>query len=143
MAKIASEPRRIESNESLAELESPKIVSDGELVKLQYQNDLLQAWDPVSSGQMSSARDGCSAVNKIGNLVDFRLANIGSELIDEAQTHFEHLEESIISQNQEKLSGLRINLVMDFNEVNGWFAMALYRMGARIKWASNCRQSTV
>ena len=28
---------------------------------------------------------------------------------------------------------------MEFNAVNGFFALALYRMGARIKWASSDR----
>ena len=30
-------------------------------------------------------------------------------------------------------------MIMEFNAVNGWFAMALFKMGARIKWASNDR----
>ena len=45
--------------------------------------------------------------------------------------------------NPEKLAGMRINLVMEFNAVNGWFAMALYKMGARVKWASNDRMGGV
>ena len=44
-----------------------------------------------------------------------------------------------MAENAQKLAGKRINLVMEFNAVNGWFAMALYKMGARIKWASNDR----
>ena len=28
---------------------------------------------------------------------------------------------------------------MEFNAVNAWFALSLYKMGARVKWASNDR----
>ena len=53
--------------------------------------------------------------------------------------HFSLLEETFVALNADKLAGLRINLVMEFNAVNGWFALALYKMGARVKWASNDR----
>ena len=44
-----------------------------------------------------------------------------------------------MDQNLGKLEGKRVSLVMDFSPENGWFAMALFKMGARVKWASNDR----
>ena len=38
---------------------------------------------------------------------------------------------------------MRINLVMEFSAENAWFAMTLFKMGARIKWASNNRYGGV
>ena len=39
------------------------------------------------------------------------------------------------------INGRRINMVMSFTAVNGWFALALVQMGARVKWASNDRNA--
>ena len=44
-----------------------------------------------------------------------------------------------MAENSGKLAGKRINFVMEFNAVNGCFAMILFKLGARIKWASNDR----
>ena len=45
----------------------------------------------------------------------------------------------MIIKKKNALEGRRINFVMEFNAVNGFFALALVRLGARIKWASNDR----
>lgn len=138
--QIASAPRRLDSSGNV--ILEPKAPNEEELAREKLREELLKAMDLVSSERVNSGREGQPAITKIGNLIDFQLADLGSELINDVQTcHFFHLEEAIIAKNPNKLAGLRINLVMDFNEVNGWFAMALFRMGARVKWASNRRNA--
>ena len=89
---------------------------------------------------MTSPSEGNNIPSKIGNLLDFQLANVGRPQILEVQNaYFSRIQKKVIQKNLNRLSGVKINLIMEFNAVNGWFALSLYRMGARIKWASNNR----
>ena len=71
-------------------------------------------------------------------MLEFDQAEDGYAKIEAISSEFAALE-PLITEKAGALEGHRINFVMEFNAVNGWYALTLCRLGARIKWASNDR----
>ena len=76
---------------------------------------------------------------KIGNIMEFELAEEGASKINKAQVDFNRFNNLIVRPREGEMVGVKINMCMEFNTINACFALGLVKMGARIKWATNDR----
>ena len=78
-------------------------------------------------------------VTKVGNLIDFDHSWEGQAKINKVHSQLFMQLDEMLEKNAGSLEGCKINIIMEYHEINGWYALALQRLGARVRWASNDR----